>query len=99
DLIHEFEDPACCIIKHTNPCGTALGHSLREAYLKAYDADPVSAFGSIIALNGVVDGETATEVSKLFVEAIVAPGYRPEAITIFAAKKNLRVLEAASRER
>jgi phosphoribosylaminoimidazolecarboxamide formyltransferase / IMP cyclohydrolase len=99
DLIHEFSDPACCIIKHTNPCGTALGSSVREAYLKAYEADPVSAFGSIIALNGVVDGETATEVSKLFVEAIIAPGYRPEAISIFATKKNLRILEAASQER
>ena len=89
DLIHEFEEPACCIIKHTNPCGTALGSSLRAAYLKAYEADPVSAFGSIIALNRLVDGETATEVSKLFVEAIVAPEYRPEAISIFASKKNL----------
>jgi phosphoribosylaminoimidazolecarboxamide formyltransferase/IMP cyclohydrolase len=98
DLIHEFEDPACCIIKHTNPCGTAIGSSLREAYLKAFEADPVSAFGSIIALNRLVDGETATEVSKLFVEAIIAPGYRPEAISTFASKKNLRILEAASQE-
>jgi phosphoribosylaminoimidazolecarboxamide formyltransferase/IMP cyclohydrolase len=99
DLIHEFADPACCIIKHTNPCGTAIGSSLREAYGKAYDADPVSAFGSIIALNREVDGETATEVSKLFVEAIIAPGYRPEAVSIFVAKKNLRILEATSQER
>src|SRR5689334_4976122 len=99
DLIHEFGDPACCIIKHTNPCGTAVGSSLREAYSKAYEADPVSAFGSIIALNGMVDGDTATEISKLFVEAIVAPGYRSEAISIFGTKKNLRILEAASEER
>jgi phosphoribosylaminoimidazolecarboxamide formyltransferase / IMP cyclohydrolase len=99
DLIHEFGDPACCIIKHTNPCGTAIGNSLREAYLKALEADPVSAFGSIIALNGVVDAETATEVSKLFVEAIIAPEYRPEAVSIFAGKKNLRILEAASGDR
>ena len=99
DLIHEFGDPACCIIKHTNPCGTAIGNSLREAYVKAYEADPVSAFGSIIALNGVVNAETATEVSKLFVEAIIAPEYRPEAVSIFAAKKNLRILEARSRDR
>jgi phosphoribosylaminoimidazolecarboxamide formyltransferase / IMP cyclohydrolase len=97
DLIHEFGDPACCIIKHTNPCGTAVGNSLREAYLKAYEADPVSAFGSIIALNGIVDGETASEVAKLFVEAIIAPEYTPEAVSIFASKKNLRILEAASR--
>ena len=99
DLIHEFGDPACCIIKHTNPCGTAIGNSLREAYLKAYEADPVSAFGSIIALNGAVDAETATEVSKLFVEAIIAPEFRPEVVSIFAAKKNLRILEAASQDR
>jgi phosphoribosylaminoimidazolecarboxamide formyltransferase / IMP cyclohydrolase len=99
DLIREFAEPACCITKHTNPCGTGIGDSLREAYVKAYEADPVSAFGSIIAFNRVVDVETATEVSKLFVEAIIAPGYRPEAVSIFVAKKNLRILEAASQER
>jgi phosphoribosylaminoimidazolecarboxamide formyltransferase/IMP cyclohydrolase len=99
DLIREFRDPACCIIKHTNPCGTAVCNSLRDAYLKAYEADPVSAFGSIIALNGIVDGGTATEVSKLFVEAIIAPGYSPEAVSIFGAKKNLRILEAKSDDR
>ena len=99
DLIHEFEGPACCIIKHTNPCGTAVGNSLKEAYLKAYEADPVSAFGSIIALNRVVDTGTATEIAKLFVEGIIAPGYPPEAAAIFASKKNLRILEAASDER
>src|SRR5207237_3590865 len=99
NLVREFDTPACCIIKHTNPCGTAIGNSLREAYLKAYEADPVSAFGSIVALNGIVDAQTATEVSKLFVEAIIAPEYRPEAVSIFAAKKNLRILEGASQDR
>jgi phosphoribosylaminoimidazolecarboxamide formyltransferase/IMP cyclohydrolase len=99
DLIHEFEGPACCVIKHTNPCGTAVGNSLKEAYLKAYEADPVSAFGSIIALNRVVDTDTATEIAKLFVEGIIAPGYQPEAASIFASKKNLRILEAASDDR
>jgi phosphoribosylaminoimidazolecarboxamide formyltransferase/IMP cyclohydrolase len=98
NLIREFESPACCIIKHTNPCGTAIGGSLREAYLKAYEADPVSAFGSIIALNNVVDAGTATELAKLFVEAIIAPGYQPEALSIFSSKKNLRVLAAESNE-
>src|SRR5204863_4693656 len=62
NLIQEFDTPACCIIKHTNPCGTAIGGSLVEAYLKAYEADPTSAFGSIIAMNRKVDSETATEV-------------------------------------
>jgi phosphoribosylaminoimidazolecarboxamide formyltransferase / IMP cyclohydrolase len=98
NLIREFGNPACCIIKHTNPCGTAIGDSLREAYTKAYEADPVSAFGSIIALNNVVDAGTATEVAKLFVEAIIAPGYEPEALSILSSKKNLRVLAAESIE-
>ena len=99
DLIREFEEPACCIIKHTNPCGTAVGNSLQEAYVKAYEADPVSAFGSIIALNRVVDAGTATEISKLFVEAIIAPGYQSDAVGIFGGKKNLRVLAAESNVR
>ncbi|MBI4472388.1 MAG: bifunctional phosphoribosylaminoimidazolecarboxamide formyltransferase/IMP cyclohydrolase, partial [Acidobacteria bacterium] len=93
NLVREFERPACCIIKHTNPCGTAVGGSLREAYLKAYEADTVSAFGSIIALNNAVDGPAATELAKLFVEAIIAPGFETEALSILAAKKNLRVLK------
>jgi phosphoribosylaminoimidazolecarboxamide formyltransferase / IMP cyclohydrolase len=91
--VQEFDTPACCIIKHTNPCGTAIGSSLREAYLKAYEADTVSAFGSIIALNRVVDAEAATELAKLFVEGIVAPGYEAEALSILSAKKNLRLME------
>jgi phosphoribosylaminoimidazolecarboxamide formyltransferase/IMP cyclohydrolase len=92
NLVREFNEPACCIIKHTNPCGTAIGKSLREAYMKAYEADPVSAFGSIVALNEIVDEQTATELQKLFVEAIIAPGYAPEATSILSEKKNLRVL-------
>jgi len=92
NLVCEFDSAACSIIKHTNPCGTAIADSLREAYLKAYAADPVSAFGSIIALNRTVDGDTAIELAKLFVEAVIAPAYRPEALSIFAPKKNLRVL-------
>ena len=96
NLIREFDTPACCVIKHTNPCGAAIGKSLREAYVKAYEADPVSAFGSIIALNQLLDVETATEVAKLFVEAVVAPGYDPEALAILSAKKNLRLMEMGS---
>lgn len=98
NLIGEFEQPACCVIKHTNPAGTAIGESLREAYLKAYEADSLSAFGSIIAFNRTVDSETATELAKLFVEAIIAPGLEPEALWILSAKKNLRVLTLESRE-
>jgi len=94
NLIQEFDSAACCIIKHTNPCGTAIGDSLRDAYMKACEADPVSAFGSIIAVNRIVDVETATELSKLFVEAIIAPGYEIEAQALLAGKKNLRLMEA-----
>src|SRR5438093_9590118 len=93
NLVREFDSAACCIIKHTNPCGTAVADSVREAYLKAYAADPVSAFGSIIAINRTVDSETDTELAKLFVEAVIAPEFRPEALSVLAAKKNLRVLE------
>jgi phosphoribosylaminoimidazolecarboxamide formyltransferase / IMP cyclohydrolase len=94
-LIQEFQDPAAAIIKHTNPCGCAEQATLAEAYRKAYEADPVSAFGGVLAFNRVVDVETATEAVKIFTEAIAAPGYTPEALAVFAAKKNLRVLEVA----
>jgi phosphoribosylaminoimidazolecarboxamide formyltransferase/IMP cyclohydrolase len=97
NLAQEFDTPACCIIKHTNPCGAAIGSNLREAYLKAYEADTVSAFGSIIALNRSVDLDTATEMGKLFVEAIIAPGYEREALSLLAAKKNARIMELQSR--
>jgi phosphoribosylaminoimidazolecarboxamide formyltransferase/IMP cyclohydrolase len=92
-LASEFsETPAVAIIKHTNPCGAALGIDVREAYVRALAADPVSAFGSVIGINREVDGPAATEIAKLFVEAIVAPGFTPEALAIFSAKKNLRLL-------
>ncbi len=92
NLVCEFTDPACCVIKHTNPCGTAVGETLQEAYVKAYEADPVSAFGSVIALNRRMDAATATELSKLFVEAVVAPGFEADALGIMAGKKNLRLI-------
>jgi phosphoribosylaminoimidazolecarboxamide formyltransferase / IMP cyclohydrolase len=95
-LVQEFDSAACCIVKHTNPCGTAIGSSLREAYVKAYEADTVSAFGSIIALNQIVRVDTATELSKLFVEAVIAPGYEPDALSILSLKKNLRLMELTS---
>lgn len=93
-LIHEFSEPACCVVKHTNPCGMAVGDDVYHAYLKAYEADPVSAFGSIVAVNRVLDPATAEEMSKLFVEAIIAPEIDPKAKEVFSRKKNLRVLEA-----
>jgi phosphoribosylaminoimidazolecarboxamide formyltransferase/IMP cyclohydrolase len=91
-LVREFEAPACSVIKHTNPSGTAIGATLVEAYIKAYEADPVSAFGSVIGFNRVLDAATANELSKLFVEAIVAPGFEAGAVDILSAKKNLRLL-------
>jgi phosphoribosylaminoimidazolecarboxamide formyltransferase/IMP cyclohydrolase len=92
-LAAEFRSPAAVIIKHNNPCGTAEQGALREAYLRAYACDPISAFGGVLAFNRAVDAPTAEEVAKLFVECIVAPGFDDEAKSIFAAKKNLRLLE------
>ncbi len=91
-LVQEFERDAAAIIKHTNPCGCAEQASLKEAYLKALEADPVSAFGGVLAFNRKVDEATAGEVSKLFVEAIAAPAFSEAALTILRAKKNLRLV-------
>src|SRR5580704_13559244 len=92
-LAKEFHRPAVAIIKHNNPCGAAEQESLGDAYSKALACDPVSAFGGVLAFNRVLDAATATEVAKLFVECIVAPGFEPAALAILGAKKNLRLLE------
>ncbi|HVT92645.1 MAG TPA: bifunctional phosphoribosylaminoimidazolecarboxamide formyltransferase/IMP cyclohydrolase [Bryobacteraceae bacterium] len=94
-LIQEFERPATAIIKHTSPCGCAEQDTLAESYRRALEADPISAFGGVLAFNREVDGETAAEVARLFVEAIAAPGYSAEALKTLTAKKNLRLLEVA----
>ncbi|MBD1852840.1 bifunctional phosphoribosylaminoimidazolecarboxamide formyltransferase/IMP cyclohydrolase [Leptolyngbya sp. FACHB-711] len=93
-IVAEFPDSeaAAVIIKHTNPCGVALGGSLVEAYTKAFNADSTSAFGGIVALNRSIDGATANELKKTFLECIVAPGCDAEAAEILATKSNLRVL-------
>lgn len=92
-IVAEFtEAPAAVIIKHTNPCGVALGDSLVEAYTKAFEADSVSAFGGIVALNQPIDAATATELTKTFLECVVAPGCEPEAEQILSAKSKVRVL-------
>jgi phosphoribosylaminoimidazolecarboxamide formyltransferase / IMP cyclohydrolase len=93
DLAQEFDAPGVAIIKHTNPCGTATGTTVLEAYRKALAADPISAFGGVIGVNREVDGAAAEEIAKLFVEAIAAPSFTPEARARFAAKKNLRLVE------
>ena len=95
DLAQEFAEPVCAIIKHTNPCGTATGATLREAYLRALECDPISAFGGVIGVNQIIDGSAADEMAKLFVEAIAAPGFTAEALAAFAKKKNLRLVEIA----
>ncbi|MGA2964451.1 MAG: bifunctional phosphoribosylaminoimidazolecarboxamide formyltransferase/IMP cyclohydrolase [Candidatus Korobacteraceae bacterium] len=96
ELVQEFADPAAIIVKHTNPCGAAIGGTVLEAYKKALECDPVSAFGSVIGINREVDGAAAEEIAKLFVEAIAAPAFSAEARERFAAKKNLRLVEVHS---
>lgn len=93
-LVKEFDRPAAVIIKHTNPCGTAVGDNVAEAYIKAYNADPVSAFGGIVALNRPVDAATAGEMVKIFLEAVIAPGFDAESLEVFKAKENVRLLAA-----
>ncbi len=95
-LTSEFDSTAVAIIKHTNPCGVATGDTVLQAYENALAADPVSAFGGVIGINREVDGAAAEEIAKLFVEAIVAPSYTPEALERFAAKKNLRLLQISA---
>ncbi len=94
-LIGEFDDPAAAIIKHTNPCGCAEAATLADSYRRAFEADPISAFGGVLAFNREVDEETAIEIAKTFIEAIAAPGYSDAALKILTAKKNLRLLRVA----
>jgi len=95
-LVQEFSEPTTVIIKHTNPCGVATGKTLAESYARALAVDPVSAFGSVIALNRPLDGATAEALAKLFVEVVVAPSYAPEALAQLATKKNLRLMDMSA---
>jgi phosphoribosylaminoimidazolecarboxamide formyltransferase/IMP cyclohydrolase len=97
-LAMEFRRPAAVIVKHNNPCGTAEQDTLREAYVRALECDPISAYGGVMAFNRAIDAATAEEVAKLFVECIVAPGYEPAALEKFTAKKNLRLLQLPAEE-
>ena len=96
DLVQEFSEPATAIIKHTNPCGAAAESTLAASYTKAYETDPVSAYGSVLGFNRPMDGETAEQVAKTFVEAIVAPGFTREALERLTSKKNLRLVQAGN---
>lgn len=91
-VVNEFEEIACCGLKHSTPCGVALGKTAFEAYTKAYECDPVSIFGGIVALNSEVDEETALEMKKIFLEIIIAPSFTEKALEILKSKKNLRVI-------
>jgi len=95
-LACEFSSPAVAIIKHTNPCGCAEAESLADAFSKALECDPVSAYGGVIGINRVLDGEAAQRMSPLFVEAIAAPGFSDDALKILTAKKNLRLMRVES---
>ena len=101
-LIAEFDAPAAAIVKHTNPCGcaemssTETSSALAESYRRALEADPISAYGGVLAFNRTVDGETAGEIAKIFTEAIAAPDYSEEALQILGARRNLRVLQVTA---
>jgi phosphoribosylaminoimidazolecarboxamide formyltransferase/IMP cyclohydrolase len=93
ECVKSFTEAACVIVKHANPCGVAVGANALESYSKAFQTDPTSAFGGIIALNRIVDAAAAQQISKQFVEVLMAPAYSPEALEIFKAKANVRVLQ------
>ena len=91
DILSEFDEIACVAVKHMNPCGVAVGKDVFEAYSRAYEADPVSIFGGIVAVNGVVDKATAEKMHSIFLEIILAVDYDDEALEILTKKKNLRI--------
>jgi len=92
ETVSEFTEPACVIVKHSNPCGVAGGDTLSQAYARALACDSVSAFGGIVAFNREVDAETAEELVKMFLECVIAPGFMTDALSVLRAKKNLRLL-------
>lgn len=92
ELLKEFDEPTVVAVKHTNPCGVASGKTIYEAYQRAYEADPQSIFGGIVAANREIDQETAALMKRIFLEVIIAPGFTAEALAILAEKKNLRLL-------
>ncbi len=93
ELVEDFEEPACAIVKHNNPCGCALGRTAQDAYERAFASDQVSAYGGVIALNRAVDAACAQALSKQFIEVLLAPAFAPEALEVLTQKKNVRLLE------
>ncbi len=96
-LCGDFEEPACVIVKHNNPCGVAIGADVREAYLKALATDPMSAYGGVIALNRPIDAALAEELHKNFIEVLVAPGYDDDALAVLQQKEPIRILAEEER--
>ncbi|MBP6008799.1 MAG: bifunctional phosphoribosylaminoimidazolecarboxamide formyltransferase/IMP cyclohydrolase [Rhodoferax sp.] len=95
ECVKSFNTPACVIVKHANPCGVAVGANALESYSKAFQTDPTSAFGGIIAVNCVLDEAAALQMSKQFIEVLMAPAFTPEALAVFKSKVNVRVLQIA----
>jgi phosphoribosylaminoimidazolecarboxamide formyltransferase/IMP cyclohydrolase len=98
-LLREFELPACAIIKHNNPCGCAVGETVREAFEGALACDPISAYGGVVVFNREVDAELAKKINEGFVELVFAPGYEPEAIEIMRSKPHVRIIEDSERRK
>ena len=93
ETLKEFHQPAVVALKHANPCGVGIGSNIYDAYINAYEGDPISIFGGIVALNREVDGKTASEISKIFLEIVIAPSFTEEALNIIMAKKNIRIMK------
>src|SRR5690606_5500728 len=95
EILAEYEEPAAVAVKHMNPCGIGVAETIEDAFQRAYDADPVSIFGGIVALNREVNQETAEKLSKIFLEIVIAPNFTEEALEILTQKKNIRLLQLA----
>ncbi|MEW8957429.1 MAG: bifunctional phosphoribosylaminoimidazolecarboxamide formyltransferase/IMP cyclohydrolase, partial [Clostridium sp.] len=96
-VVNEFDEIACCALKHNSPCGVALGENVLDAYEKAYKCDPISIFGGIVAFNHIVDEETAKKLREIFLEVIIANDFTEEALEILKSKKNLRVIKCMNK--
>src|SRR5690625_1087099 len=93
EIVSDYDKPAIVAVKHMNPCGIGVATTISQAFQKAYDADPISIFGGIIASNREIDAETAEKLSEIFLEIVIAPQFTEEALTVLTKKKNMRLLE------
>ena len=96
-VVCEFDEIACCALKHNTPCGVAIGNSVLDTYKKAYECDPMSIFGGIVAFNKKVDRETAQELIKIFLEVVIAPEFDEDALEVLKGKKNLRIIKCSTK--